>query len=222
MENGTSNVFVLPKKCNLLTGPKSPMVTIYTTQLIPQNTTFCPHRAFMCFIRIWEQTAIIAMYIIFWLSSFLCFGLVTSMVLDPANHITRWTFSWRVDSFPAKSPILTRCRQRTRSVTCWKKRKEEKRKEKKRKEEKRKGKERKEEKRREEKRREEKRREEKRREEKRREEKEERRENRKEKEKRKKGTKEKRKKEKRKKRKGGKGKKGKGKKGKKREKRRKE
>ena len=47
----------------------------------------------MCFIRIWKQTAIITLYSIIGLGSFLRLGLVISLVLDPANHITRWTLS---------------------------------------------------------------------------------------------------------------------------------
>ena len=31
-----------------------------------RNSTFCPHRAFMCFVWIWEQTAIISLYSINW------------------------------------------------------------------------------------------------------------------------------------------------------------
>ena len=31
------------------------------------NSTFCPHSAFMCFVWIWEQTAIISLYSINWL-----------------------------------------------------------------------------------------------------------------------------------------------------------
>ena len=31
------------------------------------NSTFCPHTVFMCFVWIWEQTAIISLYIINWL-----------------------------------------------------------------------------------------------------------------------------------------------------------
>ena len=31
------------------------------------NSTFCPHSVFMCFVWIWEQTAIISLYSINWL-----------------------------------------------------------------------------------------------------------------------------------------------------------
>ena len=45
----------------------SPMVTICTTTLTLNNSTFCPHNVFLCFIWIWEQTAIISVYSISWL-----------------------------------------------------------------------------------------------------------------------------------------------------------
>ena len=38
------------------------MVTICTNSLIFNNSTFCPHSVFMCFVRISEQTAIISLY----------------------------------------------------------------------------------------------------------------------------------------------------------------
>ena len=45
----------------------SPVVTICTASLIFNNSTFCPHSEFMCFVWIWEQTAIISLYSINWL-----------------------------------------------------------------------------------------------------------------------------------------------------------
>ena len=44
-----------------------PVVTICTTGLTFMNSTFCPHSVFMCFVWIWEQTAIISLYSIDWL-----------------------------------------------------------------------------------------------------------------------------------------------------------
>jgi len=38
-----------------------------TTRFNTQNSTFCPHSVFMCFVWIWEQTAIISLYSINWL-----------------------------------------------------------------------------------------------------------------------------------------------------------
>ena len=43
------------------------MVTICTTSLTFSNSTFLPHSVFMCFVWIWEQTAIISLYSINWL-----------------------------------------------------------------------------------------------------------------------------------------------------------
>ena len=45
----------------------SPLVTICTASLAFNNSTFCPHSEFMCFVWIWEQTAIISLYNINWL-----------------------------------------------------------------------------------------------------------------------------------------------------------
>ena len=46
---------------------RSPVVTICTTSLTFNNSTFCPHSVFMCFVWISEQTAIISLYSIDWL-----------------------------------------------------------------------------------------------------------------------------------------------------------
>ena len=43
------------------------MVTICTVSLAFNNYTFCPHSVFVCFVWIWEQTAIISLYNINWL-----------------------------------------------------------------------------------------------------------------------------------------------------------
>jgi hypothetical protein len=43
------------------------VVTICTASLTFSNSTFCPHGVFMCFVWIWEQTAIISPYSINWL-----------------------------------------------------------------------------------------------------------------------------------------------------------
>jgi len=43
------------------------MVTIRTTSLTLNTSTFCPHNVFMCFMWISEQTAIISVYNINWL-----------------------------------------------------------------------------------------------------------------------------------------------------------
>jgi len=41
--------------------------SLYTTSLTFSNSTFCPHAVFMCFIWIWEKTAIISVYNVNWL-----------------------------------------------------------------------------------------------------------------------------------------------------------
>ena len=41
--------------------------SLYTASLTFSNSTFCPHSLFMCFVWIWEQTAIISLYSINWL-----------------------------------------------------------------------------------------------------------------------------------------------------------
>ena len=43
------------------------VVTIYIDSLTFNNSTFYPHTVFMCFVWIWEQTAIISLYNINWL-----------------------------------------------------------------------------------------------------------------------------------------------------------
>jgi len=46
------------------------VVTTCTASLTLTNSTFCPHGVFMCFVWIWEQTAIISLYSINWLVGF--------------------------------------------------------------------------------------------------------------------------------------------------------
>ena len=41
--------------------------SLYTASLTFSNSMFCPHSVFMCFVWIWEQTAIISLYSINWL-----------------------------------------------------------------------------------------------------------------------------------------------------------
>jgi len=43
------------------------MVGLCSTDLTLENSAFCPHIVFMCFLCIWEQTAIISLYNINWL-----------------------------------------------------------------------------------------------------------------------------------------------------------
>ena len=58
-------VFVLLKPAGRYT--YRTVVTICTTSLTYNSSTFCPHTVFMCFVWIWEQTAIISLYNINWL-----------------------------------------------------------------------------------------------------------------------------------------------------------
>jgi len=46
---------------------ESLMLTARTGNLTFSNSTFCPHSVFVCFVWIWEQTAIISLYNINWL-----------------------------------------------------------------------------------------------------------------------------------------------------------
>ena len=43
------------------------VVTVCSNSLTFNNATFCPHSVFMCFVWIWEQTAIVSLYSINWL-----------------------------------------------------------------------------------------------------------------------------------------------------------
>ena len=45
----------------------SPLFTVCVTGFNLQNSTFCTHSVVMCFVWIWEQTAIISLYSINWL-----------------------------------------------------------------------------------------------------------------------------------------------------------
>jgi hypothetical protein len=47
--------------------PSHPIGHYMYHQFNIHNSTFCPHSVFMCFVRIWEQTAIISLYKINWL-----------------------------------------------------------------------------------------------------------------------------------------------------------
>ena len=59
-----------------------PVVTICTASLTFNNSTFCPHSVFMCFVWIWEQTAFISLYNINWL---VCIT-ETEMTFRPSRH----------------------------------------------------------------------------------------------------------------------------------------
>jgi hypothetical protein len=47
--------------------PRKAPIRFISTSLTLTNPTFCPHSVFICFVWIWEQTAIISLYNINWL-----------------------------------------------------------------------------------------------------------------------------------------------------------
>ena len=76
------------------------MVTICTASLTFNNYTFCPHSVFMCFVWIWEQTAIISLYSINWL-------VFSDSVPSPDEFIWYlWLTKWHGTGF---FPIVPRC-----------------------------------------------------------------------------------------------------------------
>ena len=56
---------------------QSPVVTTCITSLTFNNSAFCPHTVFMCFVWIWEQTAFISLYSI-WLVFFITEAVFTA------------------------------------------------------------------------------------------------------------------------------------------------
>ena len=58
----------------------NPVVTVCTTSLTFNNTTFCPHSVFVCFVWNWEETAIIS-----WLSS--CW--IFDIKIRPSNTLSK-------------------------------------------------------------------------------------------------------------------------------------
>jgi hypothetical protein len=73
------------------------MVTICTTSLTHKNSAFCPHSVCMCFVCIWEQTAIISLYSINWLVSITeteCLLRGTSWIFTYiSSNYHNWSFS---------------------------------------------------------------------------------------------------------------------------------
>jgi hypothetical protein len=51
----------------MVLNPSNVSVVLCTARFKFKNSTFCPHTVFMCFVWIWEQTAIISLYSINWL-----------------------------------------------------------------------------------------------------------------------------------------------------------
>jgi len=73
-----------------------PVVTIWPASLIFSNSTFCPHRVLMCFVWIWEQTAIISLYNINWL----VFVTDGECSLHGADRIFIYTHIIQMNQFP--------------------------------------------------------------------------------------------------------------------------
>jgi hypothetical protein len=70
---------------------RTPALTICTTRLTFNNSTFCPHSVFRCFVWIWEQTAIISLYKHSWSSLLVSLGDADVLYLkmppsDPQNQ----------------------------------------------------------------------------------------------------------------------------------------
>ena len=69
----------------------SPVVTICNASLKFNNSTFCPKSIFVCFVWIWEQTAINSPYSIKWLvfiTEFYIFAVQWSLYIPPVYHST--------------------------------------------------------------------------------------------------------------------------------------
>ena len=64
------------------------MVTICTASLTFNNSTFCPHNVFMCFVWIWQQTAIISLYSINWLGFIIDLTLYSPVVTICTTSLT--------------------------------------------------------------------------------------------------------------------------------------
>ena len=86
------------------------MVTICTASLTFNNSTFCPHTVFMCFVWISEQTAIISLYNINWLvfitetkCVFCAVGTVSLYIIQV--NLSVWTLTDVTDD--AQSPTDT-------------------------------------------------------------------------------------------------------------------
>jgi len=70
------------------------VVTVCTTSLTFNNSTFCPHSVFMCFVWISEQTAIISLYNINWLVFIteIPFAGQWSLYVPPGSTLNNSTF----------------------------------------------------------------------------------------------------------------------------------
>jgi hypothetical protein len=69
------------------------MVASGNFAILPKNSTLCPHSVFVCFVWIWEQTAIISLYSINWLLVITETESVYCAVSAGPLHITRVNIS---------------------------------------------------------------------------------------------------------------------------------
>ena len=95
---------------------------VRTEHLTFTNSTFCPHSVFMCFVWIWEQTAIISLYSINWLVCITetecvycavrteCLNVIPLASPPKSNALSVIAYSLIAHDMPqeAPAPILTR------------------------------------------------------------------------------------------------------------------
>jgi hypothetical protein len=76
------------------------VVTVCTASLTLNNSTFCPNSVFMCFVWIWEQTAIISLFSINWL------------ILKPKMFTARYGLAHHRSTVPGSycTAVSTGCR----------------------------------------------------------------------------------------------------------------
>ena len=77
------------------------MVTICTASLTFNNSTFCPHSVFMCFVWVSEQTAIISLYSINWLvcitETECAYCAVRAGSLNDSGYISLYSVIWNIN-----------------------------------------------------------------------------------------------------------------------------
>ena len=88
------------------------MVTICTTSLTFNNSTFCPHTVFMCFVWISEQTAIISLY------NINCLVFITEMEIVYCAVRTGYLYKIQVNFCHRSAKARVRS-QASPSKICW-------------------------------------------------------------------------------------------------------
>ena len=77
--------------------------SLYTASLTFSNSTFCPHSAFMCFVWVWEQTAL------FSVNNINCFFFVVPFVLKKVAYTCSWMLrNVRISKPNVTAPYATR------------------------------------------------------------------------------------------------------------------